>query len=113
MSIDISKIEDGDRVRVVLEGEVVDQGGGFLAVGSGYSRNVICPVSEHVVSIEVIAPPKPDEPTLPHAVVRDAHGQVRHRGRSGLWYSVSDPRGVEWDDVPAVEVLFPGAEDES
>ena len=54
-------------------------------------------------------PPTP-EPTLPHAVVRDAEGDVMFATREG-WYLPS--AGVfPWSEmVQPIEILFPGVPD--
>lgn len=52
----------GDRVRVVLEGEVQAAGVTFV-IGSGLNdcnTNIIRPFAEHVVSVERLPDPEPD-----------------------------------------------------
>lgn len=50
----------GDRVRVVLEGEVTSDYCGTEAhfiIGCGKAENVITPAAPHVVSVEILRPP--------------------------------------------------------
>lgn len=72
----------GDRVRVVLEGEVTTvwtDGSEFVLAG----LNGIEPSESHVVSVEKVAPPLP---TTPGSVIRDEAGSVRMLGITGRWY---------------------------
>ena len=51
------KPEEGDRVRVVLEGEVAYVSGGDFEVGAPFESNYIRLGTEHVVSVEKLEPP--------------------------------------------------------
>lgn len=102
----------GDRVRVVLEGEVLRVYGKssrhFTFGEKCSSYSVIYPECAHVVSVEFLTPPVP-EPTGWGAVVRDADGTV-WRLRNGWW---ANPAGSlrTWADVAQpVEVLYAGVE---
>jgi len=56
-------MKTGDRVRVVLEGEIRRNSNGTLHIGAAGSlyANTIRPADEHVVSVEVLPPPLPTE----------------------------------------------------
>jgi hypothetical protein len=55
-------------------------------------------------------PPPTPEPTLPHAVVRDAEGDVMFATRDG-WY-LPGAGAFPWAEmVQPVEILFPGVPD--
>lgn len=72
--------EVGDRVRVVLEGEVRETTTETFVVGDGFWSNVIHPDSEHLVSVEKVEPPV--EVFGPGTVVRSK--------RSGWAYTVGE-----------------------
>ena len=90
---------NGDRVRVVIEGEAAKvQPLGFnVRGGSGTSSWV---EAAHVVSVEKVEPPKPPLPTTPGSVVRwrdCCSGRAIHRmlGGDGVWYAAGDEAGTE------------------
>jgi hypothetical protein len=100
--------QKGDRVRVVLEGEVT------------YSRhdvrfdlaglNTINPAAEHVVSVEKVAPPLP---TTPGSVIHWL-GSFVHLSKEGRWVddngdSIHGP-GVDSFHLHGFEVIFDAGE---
>ncbi len=73
----------GDRVRVVLEGEVTDVHSVGFAVGRrGGNCDYIYPPAEHVVSVEILPPPPPEEPPV-GSVVLDQDGDAWQRKPRG------------------------------
>lgn len=103
----------GDRVRVVLEGEVTRVYTGRLLVGTGLFDNWIDPAADHVVSVEKVSPPLP---TTPGSVIRQPHYSDPYkfwryvRVFDGRWLSLesgdyypSSEFGVDPDDI---EVIF-------
>lgn len=81
------KVKCGDRVRVVLEGEVYSAYANSIAIVGGSDKNFINPKAKHVKSIEVLEPPV--EVFAPGTVVRSKQsedlytvgelGYLRHR----------------------------------
>ena len=97
----------GDRVRVTLEATFRApndvNGGVFIETDLG-TYNI-----PQVVSVEVLRPPKPPEPTGAAALVRDRNGDVWARTAWGLWDDLTrEARTRVYDDLDVVEVLRDG-----
>ncbi len=93
--------EQGERVRVVLEGVVLSLGWAptnFLLSGEmPGERNTIRPADSHVVSVEKLEGP---EPPL-GSVVRSVDGDVWARWGSGgmCWAMAGSEVDYRWDDL--------------
>lgn len=113
-------VREGDRVRVVLEGEVSTVFSDGFLIGNNRDGNIIGPDLPWVTSVEVIDPPKPSCADLPvGSVVRDSHGVLHELKREdthypwqslgGYWESSNRLDDVGWtlylpDAGPAVQV---------
>ena len=93
--------EDGERVEaIVASARTFDRSAGCRAV-----RNLLRSWTKPV------APPKPDEPTGLHAVVRDREGRIWQRPNSHhLWQCGWLPSAWADLDIPEDGVLFKGVE---
>jgi hypothetical protein len=71
---DPSTVKVGDRIRVVLEGQIgiVDHAR-QLWVGPVGTRNIITPAADHVISIEKVARPTAVGDEINYADLRDLH----------------------------------------
>ncbi len=104
----------GQRVRVedVQEGIVTGVDDGVIYV-SGNARMTDGSPYDMTRTITILSEPKPDEPKLLGAVVRDGDSMVWALAEPGRapWRRLG-PEWVwrAWADVDAVEVLFPGVE---
>jgi hypothetical protein len=106
----------GDRVRVVLEGEVKDVEPDNFQIGPFGADNVIFPDAEHVVSVEILRPPvkvgdvietREQLDALPsRTAVVDRYGWVAQRDRVGDGWSYMGGR-VRHTDLPATVLYLP------
>src|SRR5690242_3477947 len=99
----------GDRVRVVLEGEVTvtrspEDGERRFVVGSGIAANWVYPDAEHTVSVEKVTPPLP---TTPGSVIRNC-ATIRMLDRDGMWRGPNNGSGLTTEDAVeyGYEVVF-------
>lgn len=111
----------GQTVRVVdvLEGVVTQVIPGHAYIGRAWVSTSRGGRGSWTRTITILAEPepKPDEPVLLGAVVRDVGGSVwvreRHVDSRYLWRKASAGTWRNWAHIDAVEVLFPGVpEDE-
>lgn len=106
------KPKQGDRVRVVLEGEVrssSSSGGGFWVGDPGESNHLFHDAS-HVVSIEKLAPLEPEWKF--GDIVRDATGVVHIRTLGGNWGGFSgEVRNHHYPTRPLTRLVPEGTND--
>lgn len=101
--------QKGDRVRVVLEGEVTFDGSNEILIRAtdGFAHAVWV---EHVVSVEKVAPPLP---TTPGSVIFWMRSFV-HLSTEGRWVddngAVIDGPGVDSFHLHGFEVIFDAGE---
>ena len=91
----------GDRVRVVLEGEVYHSGYSTFDMGpfDTYGVNTINRDDKHIVSVERLPDPEPEWQTDDH--VLDASGEVWRRSLDGGWFFAGSTGDKYQDeDVP-------------
>lgn len=110
--------ERGDRVRVVLEGEVSGIDGRWFDLGKGADGNCINATAAHVVSVEILPRPMPPLPTEPTPIMATVRGveDVLLLGPDevdGEWCSAKQVRGERWhlpEHISAWRVWTPGGE---
>ena len=98
----VEDVHEGVVTRVLQDGIYVDGLGRLFRPAPGMTR-----------TITILSEPKPDEPKLLGAVVRDAHGNTWSRSgvfQSAPWRKLGGSTYVAWSGIDAVEVLFPGVE---
>lgn len=110
------KFRVGQKVRVVdvQEGVVTEVGSGRIRV-DGQVRCISGTNGTMTRTITILSEPKPDEPTGLWAVVLDRGGEAWSRipayGGLNHWAKISGiARWLTWDELDAVDVLFPGVE---
>lgn len=103
-TVRVEDVHEGVVTRVRQDGIYVDNLGRLFRPAPGMTR-----------TITILSEPKPDEPTMLGAVVRDRDGNVwvlvRYMDGRHLWHSVATGYWMAWKNVDAVEVLFPGVEE--
>lgn len=123
----MQKLKDGDRVKIILVGDIEDVHEDRFSIGNRYSEgNIIFPGANHIVSIEKVKRPRPPvNSVISGAQLKDIWWKrgtvIRELARegddhwpdnqfvvlneAGMWYDVNSGICITFDACPDDAVL--------